>query len=337
MLRTGQPLLLTEELKTRLFEQDEVKESGSDSASWLGVPLRTPARTIGVLAVQHYEKEGAYSQRDLEFLSSVGDQIALAIERKRAEEKLKRSEARLAEAQQVARVGSWEWDVITKKVIWSDEEYRLFGFAPGERAATYDLYLSCVHPDFRKDAVEWIKTVIANKKSSGLDLRIVRPDGEERILRSCADVVLDETGGVVRVVGTSQDITEQRQIEAELLQAKEAAESTSRAKSEFLANMSHEIRTPMNGIIGMTELTLETKLDREQREYLGMVKSSAHSLLRLLNDILDFSKIEAGKARSGDRRFQPARLHRGGVEAAARARRPKADQAGRGRPGHSPR
>jgi PAS domain S-box-containing protein len=295
VLRTGQPLLLTEELKSRLFQHDELEVSGSDSASWLGVPLRTPARTIGVLAVQHYEKEGAYSQRDLEFLSSVGDQIALTIERKQAEEKLKGSEARLAEAQQVARVGSWEWDVITKKVIWSDEEYRLFGLAPGERAATYDLYLSCVHPDFRKDAVEWIKTVIANKKSSGLDLRIVRPDGEERILRSCADVVLDETGGVVRVVGTSQDITEQRQIEAELLQAKEAAESTSRAKSEFLANMSHEIRTPMNGIIGMTELTLETKLDREQREYLGMVKSSAHSLLGLLNDILDFSKIEAGK------------------------------------------
>ncbi len=91
VLRTSQPILLTGATKKRMYEQGKVELSGTDSASWLGVPLRTPSGTIGVLAVQHYEEAAAYTQRDLEFLSAVGDQIALAIERKQGERELEQA------------------------------------------------------------------------------------------------------------------------------------------------------------------------------------------------------------------------------------------------------
>ncbi len=143
--------------------------------------------------------------------------------------------------------------------------------------------------------VEAIRTALKNGTHFSGEILNYRKDGNTFWNELTISPLWNEHGRLSHFVGVTRDITDRKWAEQVVRQAQATAEASSRAKSEFLANMSHEIRTPMNGIIGMTELTLDTELTSNQREYLEAVKISADGLLSVINDILDFSKIEAGK------------------------------------------
>ncbi len=107
--------------------------------------------------------------------------------------------------------------------------------------------------------------------------------------------ILDATGKVTMIIGVERDITHTKAHARELAEAKQAAEQADRAKSEFLANMSHEIRTPMNGIVGMADLLAEADLPDEHRQFVDIIRTSAHALLTIINDILDLSRLQSGQ------------------------------------------
>ncbi|MEJ2165346.1 MAG: response regulator [Desulfobacterales bacterium] len=138
------------------------------------------------------------------------------------------------------------------------------------------------------------ETILAGKTWKG-DFINKKKNGEEYWESASISPLKNDKDNITHFVAVKQDITERKRIEAELIQAKQAADDANRAKGDFLANMSHEIRTPMNAVIGMTHLALKTDLTSKQRDYLNKIQSSANSLLGIINDILDFSKIEAGK------------------------------------------
>jgi PAS domain S-box-containing protein len=202
--------------------------------------------------------------------------------------------ARLADAQKLARLGSWEWERDTGTMSASDELRRLLGL-PRDWTPSYEGFLSVVHPGDR-DTIEGIlSTAIETGGRFAVDFRVVLPDGSIRWLSGRGDVQRDKQGKVLALLGTYQDITDARAAEEELTHTRDRALEASRAKSDFLATMSHEIRTPMNGVIGLTGLLLDSKLTEIQRRYAQGVKTSGEALLGIINDILDFSKIEAGK------------------------------------------
>lgn len=202
---------------------------------------------------------------------------------------------RLDFALSASQVGVWEFNSQTNRLSWDKRMYRLYGFENRDNVYPEQVWLKSIDAEYQ----ETVKLAINDSLKTGQNLhqiyRVNLPTGNSVFLETHAKVIFESQGKYHRLVGTSQDVTEQHLLDELKQNALDMAEDSLKLKSEFLASMSHEIRTPMNGVLGMLGLLGNSELTKQQQHYLELASSSAHSLLDLLNDILDFSKIEAGK------------------------------------------
>jgi len=207
---------------------------------------------------------------------------ATLAERETGRDELAQTAARLGEAQSIAHIGSWEWDIRTDVITWSDELYRIFGLEQGTSPLAYSPYLEQVHPEDRARVDETVRRALADGQPFAVEHRLVRPDGSERVV-SGKGRALFEGDEPVSMAGTAQDVTEQRQVD--------------RLREDILSAVSHELRTPLTTVLGFA-LTLEERrsdLDQETiDEIVADIAQAARRLERLLADLLDIERLRLG-------------------------------------------
>jgi signal transduction histidine kinase len=203
-------------------------------------------------------------------------------EREAGNEALVQTASRLSEAQALAHIGSWEWDIRRDNVTWSDELYRIFGVPPDSPPSGYAAYLERLPPADREFVNETVTRAYVDGRPFAFEHRLVRDDGTERIISARGRVILED-GEAVAMVGTSQDVTEQRQVE--------------KLREDILSGVSHELRTPLTAVLGFA-VTLEQRRselsEAEVDKIVGELVVSARRLERLLTDLLDVERVRLG-------------------------------------------
>lgn len=213
---------------------------------------------------------------------------------KKTIQQLQYKENHLLLAQELAKMASFDWDLVTGRIDWTPQGYEMLERTPGTFPATVESWVEFVHPQDRAALKFAIDQALFEGHEPYAEYRLLMPDGRCKHVTTKAEVLRSTTGQPERLVGVTLDLTDRFAYEAMLEESKSRAEAASRAKTEFLANMSHEIRTPLNGILGMLQLLETSDLDDEQHEYVSIAARSSWGLLQLLNDLLDLSRIEAG-------------------------------------------
>jgi PAS domain S-box-containing protein len=220
----------------RIDERHVHSYAGMESHGHYCVPIQDEGELFGVLNL--YIPEGhQYSEDEEQFVLAIANTLAGVIRRRRTEESLRESEANLAEAQGIAHIGSWNWDIVSNKLSWSEEVYRIFGISPEHFDATYETFLNGVHPADQERVQQAVDSALHGNQVYDIEHRILQPDGSERTVHGRGRVDFDADGHPVHMLGTVQDITENERIRQALMRLKEELERKERTR---LAALLHD-------------------------------------------------------------------------------------------------
>jgi PAS domain S-box-containing protein len=221
----------------------------------------------------------------------------------RRSDALRESERRLSLALRAGESGTFDWDLRTGLIVWSDEMLALYGLTPGEFGGRYDEWVECVVTDDLDRINADLQRSVTTGDPLETEFCIRRRDcGALRWMHARGQVLRDAEGQPARLVGINVDVTARRQAEAEreavlgqnLLLLREA-EAANRTKDEFLAVLSHELRTPLNVVIGYTRMLRHARSGADRERMIGVIERNAAAQLRLIEDLLDVQRIVSGR------------------------------------------
>ncbi|HTV02046.1 MAG TPA: ATP-binding protein [Luteitalea sp.] len=255
------------------------------------IPLMSGGGVIGKFML-YSPAPRALADDELQLATLIASQVAFAIERTVAEQKARRSEQRLRFALDAASMGTWEWDLSTNNVEWSENLATLHGLPAGTFDGTFASYEREIHPDDRPRVLASASRALTEGIPHDVEYRILSPDGTMRWVEGKGRVEY-EAGRPARMTGVC--IMATRRKEAELARLA-LAEEASRSKDEFLATLSHELRTPLNAILGWVQLLERGQLaEGRTAQALDVIGRNARLQAQLIEDILDVSRIITGK------------------------------------------
>jgi len=182
------------------------------------VPIRAKGQIVGLLQLNDHKK-GRFTLETVQLLEGIAENIGEAMQRRQAEEALKESEERLKEAQRIAYLGNWELNLLTNKLIWSDEIFRIFEIDKERFGASYEFFLSTVHPDDREAVNAAYTQSLSTRKSYAITHRLLMPDGRFKYVQERCETFYSAEGKPLRSIGTVQDITERKKSEQAIIEA----------------------------------------------------------------------------------------------------------------------